>query len=72
MWGNTNDDNGVLLYPDREPRFMLMYTGGDYGDHGSAVGATGLKNVQDFFNNGGSYEPRGPERCEILHQGRLE
>ena len=55
MWGNTNDDNGVLLYPDREPRFMLMYTGGGYGDHGSAVGATGIKNVQDFFNNGGSY-----------------
>jgi hypothetical protein len=55
MWGNANDDNGVLLYPDREPRFMLMYTGGGYGDRSSAVGATGIKNVQDFFNNGGSY-----------------
>jgi hypothetical protein len=55
MWSNANDDNGVLLYPDREPRFMLMYTGGGYGDHASAVGATGIKNVQDFFNNGGSY-----------------
>jgi hypothetical protein len=55
MWGNANDDNGVLLYPDREPRFMMMYTGGGYGDHSSAVGATGIKNVQDFFNNGGSY-----------------
>jgi hypothetical protein len=55
MWGNANDDNGVLLYPDREPRFMLMYTGGGYGDHAGPVGATGIKNVQDFFNNGGSY-----------------
>jgi hypothetical protein len=55
MWGNADDDNGVLLYPDREPRFMMMYTGGGYGDHASAVGATGIKNVQDFFYNGGSY-----------------
>jgi hypothetical protein len=55
MWGNANDDNGVLLYPDREPRFMVMYTGGGYGDHAGPVGATGIKNVQDFFNNGGSY-----------------
>lgn len=55
MWGNANDDNGVLLYPDREPRFMMMWTGGGYGDHAGPVGATGIKNVQDFFNNGGSY-----------------
>jgi hypothetical protein len=55
MWGNANDDNGVLLYPDREPRFMVMYTGGGYGDHAGPVGATGIKNVQDFFYNGGSY-----------------
>jgi hypothetical protein len=55
MWGDANDDNGVLLYPDREPRFMMTYTGGGYGDHAGPVGATGIKNVQDFFNNGGSY-----------------
>jgi hypothetical protein len=55
MWGDANDDNGVLLYPDREPRFMMMYTGGGYGDHAGPVGTTGIKNVQDFFNNGGSY-----------------
>jgi hypothetical protein len=55
MWGDANDDNGVLLYPDREPRFMLIYTGGGYGDHATAVGSTGIKNVQDFFYNGGSY-----------------
>jgi hypothetical protein len=55
MWSNANDDNGVLLYPDREPRFMIIYTGGGYGDHATAVGATGIKNVQDFFYNGGSY-----------------
>jgi hypothetical protein len=55
MWGDPNDDNGVLLYPDREPRFMLIWTGGGYGDHAAPVGAQGIKNVQDFFNNGGSY-----------------
>ncbi len=55
MWGDANDDNGVLLYPDREPRFMVIWTGGGYGDHAVAVGATGIKNVQDFFKNGGSY-----------------
>ena len=55
MWGDANDDNGVLLYPDRDPRFMIIYTGGGYGDHAGPVGATGIKNVQDFFDNGGSY-----------------
>ena len=55
MWGDANDDNGVLLYPDRDPRFMIIYTGGGYGDHAGPVGATGIKNVQDFFYNGGSY-----------------
>ncbi|MBN2575550.1 MAG: hypothetical protein JXP73_13380 [Deltaproteobacteria bacterium] len=55
MWGDANDDNGVLLYPDRDPRFMIIYTGGGYGDHAGPVGATGIENVQDFFANGGSY-----------------
>jgi hypothetical protein len=55
MAGNANDSNGVLLYPDRAPRFMLIYTGGGYGEHASAVGDQGIKNVQDFFYNGGSY-----------------
>jgi hypothetical protein len=55
MWGDANDSNGVLLYPDREPRFMVIWTGGGYGDHAGPVGATGIKNVQDFFRNGGSY-----------------
>ena len=55
MTGNGNDSNGVLLYPDREPRFMLIYTGGGYGDHAGPVGTQGIKNVRDFFYNGGSY-----------------
>ncbi|MBN1609060.1 MAG: hypothetical protein JW940_20700 [Polyangiaceae bacterium] len=55
MTSNANDANGVLLYPDREPRFMMLYTGGGYGDHAGPVGAEGIQNVQDFFHNGGSY-----------------
>lgn len=55
MTSNENDSNGVLLYPDREPRFMILYTGGGYGDHAGPVGDQGIKNVRDFFYNGGSY-----------------
>lgn len=55
MTSNANDSNGVLLYPDREPRFMILYTGGGYGDHAGPVGDQGIKNIRDFFYNGGSY-----------------
>jgi hypothetical protein len=55
MTGNEDDANGVLLYPDREPRFMILYTGGGYGEHAGAVGDHGIRNVQDFYYNGGSY-----------------
>ena len=54
--GNEYDDNGVLLYPDGEPRFRCIYvSGGGAGSHGRSLGEEGRKRVRDFYNNGGSY-----------------
>ena len=54
--GNADDQNGVLLYPDGEPRFRLFYSfGGHSGPHGKTMGASGRKNVNTFYTNGGSY-----------------
>lgn len=53
--GTDEDRNGVLLYPDGEPRFRMMFIfGGSSGNHGSAVGAAGRANVRTFYANGGS------------------
>lgn len=54
--GTSQDTNGVLLYPDGEPRFHLFYSfGGHSGPHGKTLGATGRMNVNTFYTNGGSY-----------------
>ncbi len=54
--GNEYDDNGVLLYPDGEPRFRCIYvSGGGAGNHGRSLGEEGRQRVRDFYNNGGSY-----------------
>jgi murein DD-endopeptidase MepM/ murein hydrolase activator NlpD len=54
--GNSNDDNGVLLYPDGEPRFRTIFTGGGRFDlFPSKIGSTGRQQIRDFFNNGGSW-----------------
>lgn len=53
---NINDQNGVLLYPDGEPRFRHIYTnGGGATDHGSSLGEEGREIIRTFFNNGGTY-----------------
>lgn len=50
------DDNGVLLYPDGEPRFRMMYAnGGNSSKHGPTLGYKGRHQVRTFFENGGSY-----------------
>ena len=37
--GNEHDDNGVLLYPDGEPRFRVIFTnGGSSKRHGESLG----------------------------------
>ncbi len=54
--GTSADVNGVLLYPDGEPRFRLFYAfGGHSGPHGSSLGTNGRLNVNRFYTNGGSY-----------------
>ena len=54
--GDGNDDNGVLLYPDGEPRFRCMYVdGGLSTDHGASLGEDGRQRVRDFYHNGGCY-----------------
>lgn len=54
--GDSNDDNGVLLYPDGAPRFRCIYVnGGKSPQHGRSLGATGRQRIYDFVYNGGSY-----------------
>ncbi|MBN1983939.1 MAG: hypothetical protein JW795_20575 [Chitinivibrionales bacterium] len=55
MVKNPTDDNGVLLYPDGEPRFSLLYTCGGYGDHLESLGKDGKQRIRDFYFHGGSY-----------------
>lgn len=54
--GDSNDSNGVLLYPDGEPRFRCIYVnGGKSPAHGKSLGETGRKRIYDFVYNGGGY-----------------
>jgi len=54
--GDVRDDNGLFLYPDREPRYRFMVVfGGTTRSHVRAVTKTGCKNVHDFWANGGGY-----------------
>ena len=54
--GSDVDLNGVLLYPDGEPRFRTLYENGGYSTtHGRALWAGGRENIRKFFYNGGSY-----------------
>ncbi len=53
---NENDENGILLYPDGEPRFRMMYVnGGQSYTHGPSLMAGGRANFRKFVYNGGSY-----------------
>ena len=54
--GNDFDKNGVLLYPDGQPRFRLIYVnGGGATAHGKTLELAGRKALRQFYNNGGSY-----------------
>lgn len=54
--GSADDLNGVLLYPDGEPRFRMFYSfGGHSGPHGTTLGTNGRENVNTFYANGGSF-----------------
>ena len=54
--GNEHDANGVLLYPDGQPRFRMLYVnGGTAMKHGLSLGEDGRQAVADFCRRGGSY-----------------
>lgn len=53
---NSRDANGVLLYPDGEPRFRMTYcNGGKSSAHGRTLYMDGRRRFHDFYHNGGSY-----------------
>lgn len=54
--GNKHDSNGILLYPDGQPRFRAIYVnGGRATQHGVSLTDKGLDNIRTFVANGGSY-----------------
>ena len=56
MCGNPWDENGILLYPDGEPRFRMIYMNGGLATrHGNSLTQKGRDNIRKFIENGGSY-----------------
>ena len=56
MCGNPLDENGILLYPDGEPRFRMIYMNGGLATrHGNSLTPEGRDNIRKFIENGGSY-----------------
>lgn len=56
LCGSAMDENGILLYPDGEPRFRMIYlNGGKAVNHGRTLGEKGRENIRLFIRNGGSY-----------------
>lgn len=54
--GSSMDENGILLYPDGEPRFRLVYVnGGKATLHGCSLTPEGVERIQQFVAAGGSY-----------------
>ncbi|GAB5405751.1 MAG: hypothetical protein Aurels2KO_39820 [Aureliella sp.] len=56
LTSNKEDENGVLLYPDGEPRFRMIYVnGGAATAHGKSLQHSGRERIRNFYNAGGSY-----------------
>ncbi|MDE0736814.1 MAG: hypothetical protein OSB47_13400 [Pirellulaceae bacterium] len=54
--GSPADTNGVLLYPDGQPRFRMLYVnGGSATLHGKSLELDGRQALRQFYNAGGSY-----------------
>ena len=54
--GSSIDENGLLLYPDGEPRFRMLYVnGGAATKHGKSLTELGRTRLQQFQRSGGSY-----------------
>ncbi len=56
-FGGTDEDlNGILLYPDGEPRFRVLFVnGGGAASHGRSLKAIGRQRIKEFIDAGGSY-----------------
>ena len=54
MTTNSNDDNGVLVYPDGEPRFAIVYYHGGSMGHYDDLEEEGQRIVRSQYYNGGS------------------
>lgn len=56
-FGGTDEDlNGILLYPDGEPRFRVLFVnGGGAASHGRSLKAIGRQRIREFIDAGGSY-----------------
>lgn len=56
MCGSPLDENGILLYPDGEPRFRMIYMNGGLATrHGNSLTPKGRENIRKYIENGGSY-----------------
>lgn len=54
--GYPFDENGILLYPDGEPRFRMIYVNGGLAtQHGRSLGESGRNAIRSFVAAGGSY-----------------
>ncbi len=54
--GSRNDINGILLYPDGQPRFRVVYVnGGIATSHGESLGEKGRQRYRAYISAGGSY-----------------
>lgn len=56
LLGSAYDNNGILLFPDGEPRFRMVWVmGGNAAEHGISLEPNGQARFRSFFDNGGSY-----------------
>jgi cyanophycinase len=56
LCGSSDDVNGVLLFPDGQPRFRMVYVnGGSATLHGKSLESRGRRALRQFWRNGGSY-----------------
>lgn len=54
--GSAKDTNGILLYPDGQPRFRMIYVNGGAATlHGKSLGDRGRATFRKFNLQGGSY-----------------
>lgn len=54
--GSAMDQNGILLYPDGQPRFRMIYmNGGKATQHGRSLTDLGRERIREYVEHGGSF-----------------